>query len=155
LFDSDGDDPGIVSYTSGLPTANPTTIADVVQFDHVAIALSQQTTPERLVLGRSALQSQMPWFVTQSGATELEFENQGSLNVSTYDRTTGLATASNLIIHFHYVVEFRERLPAATTIERLTRQVPTIKRKTSVEDIEESFENLLVTRADAKQLRRK
>lgn len=144
LFDSDGDDPGIVGFLPGVATTVPVSIAEVTQCDRVGVALSQQATPVHLQLSSKILTGMTPWYYTRAGASAAEMEVQGTFVISTYDRATGAATASNLFLAFTWTCELKGRIPAAVSIPRLVPEPARVKRKlvSKPEDSDTAFEHL-------------
>jgi len=143
-----------VAFSSGQITA-PTTIAEVSEMPHVAWISSTLTMPGCLRLRRKQLCGISPWYETQSSAGDPLLDTQGTFTLSTSSATTGLATATQIGVLYRFTVEFRDRLPAATTVQRLigTDRSQTHKRvlqslyELQVDDCSESRSEATVQRA--------
>lgn len=111
----------IVAFTSGIVNAAPTLAADVIQFPQVAVCMPGCTVPSRLRLARGHLAGIVPWYETQGGAAEPLLDTQGALYVTMFANGTGLAVASDTVLHTRFKIEFADRLPAAMTLQRVVR----------------------------------
>lgn len=106
----------MMGYASGQITP-PTTLIEVSEMNQAICAPQGSTKPVRFHLRRRELAGIVPWFETVGAAGDPLLDTQGSIVISSF--VAFAATADNVGVLWHYVVEFKDRLPTAVSLDRL------------------------------------
>lgn len=109
----------IIAFTPGtLVASQPTTLAEMTQFDHYVNAWNGAVRPLVLHLKRQHLVANIPWFYTEDRTTDPALSRQGTVVIGCYSTGTGLLTADTLTIRVESVWEFKDRVPVEVSIAK-------------------------------------
>ncbi len=98
-----------VGVAMGVVDTAPTTIANIVQFEYSMIHWSAETVRTKLVVPRKYLvRGQVPWWKTQLGASDDQFEIQGAI-------FAGATASMTLPVLIRYTWEFTDWAATAAT----------------------------------------
>ncbi len=98
-----------VGVAMGVVDTAPTTVANIIQFEYSLVHWSAEVARTRLVVPRKYLvRGQVPWWKTQLGASDDQFEIQGAI----FAGATGSMTLPVLI---RYTWEFTDWAATAAT----------------------------------------
>jgi hypothetical protein len=117
---------GFISYANGGTLTNPTTAQLCSQMDHFVVCLPEQTVPARMILTKRDLIGVPTWYSTTS-VGDPEVDTQGIFHVGVTNDLTGLAVAGALSILIRYTCEFKERVPAAVSMDRQRERLEAIQ----------------------------
>jgi hypothetical protein len=112
---------GYVGFIPGTITGgNPTLAETLLTLEKHAVYYPIMVKPATLVLTRNDLSGAIPWYYTDGAAAE-QFEQAGTLVLSTAPDTTFLATASHLVVHYDVTITLKDPISSGMSVPRPPR----------------------------------
>jgi hypothetical protein len=110
-------EPGFAGYVEGQVTNQPTTHAEVAEFERYCVALPGQTTPCEMTLGAEVLAGRQPWY--DIGGTD---SHTGRFYFGAYTPGNTLATADTLMVVFDVHFSLKGMTEAAVAMSKLRKR---------------------------------